>query len=455
MPIFLNNEESMKKRERKKRLKIGWVFFILFNLISMNFVKVYAFCEVPKIETSFRLAAGAYDSAPDSEKPVVTQKGETVSEEQKPASGKNENSSNVNQSATSSNTSQKKQNQSSTNKVVESIREAVAKWYYIMRLIVIAFMLVLLIFVGIKMAISTIASDKAVYKQMLVDWVAGMIIVFSIHYIMIAILNVNDAIVASLQDLVKQKVTAQEEFEYGDDNQQKTASEMETTLYESARTRAYSLKLTDGFTGLIIYGVLVYYAWRFAIMYFKRIVNIVILTLLAPVVSGSYAFNKVMSGKSKIFSTWLSEYIMNVSVQTIHAVIYVSFMSTALLLSLESISGVVLAIILLNFMVKADKILRQIFRLAGGKGSLAGDMTERSTIQDVKKDVKSFGKAMLGGTIARTAMKGTYAAVTLPVRKTAEYAFGKVMEARANDPKYQENLRKKQEQQEKEARRSL
>ena len=301
-------------------------------------------------------------------------------------------------------------------KVVKIIKNSVAKWYYVMRLIVIAFMLVLLIFIGIKMAISTIASEKAVYKQMLIDWVAGMVLVFSIHYIMIAILSINDTIVEALSPMSEEKETIQEEYEYGDEKNQKTSSEIETTLYETARTRAYSMKLTDGFTGMIIYCVLVYYAWKFALIYLRRVINIMILTLVAPIISASYAFNKVLTGKAKVFSTWLSEYIMNVVIQVVHAIVYVVFVSTALQLSLVSITGTVLAFVLLNFMAKADKLIRKLFKLSGGKGSLAGDMADRTNMKQVRNDVKSLQNAVVGGAVAKTAMKATYGAMTKPIK---------------------------------------
>jgi len=300
-------------------------------------------------------------------------------------------------------------------KVVRIIKESIAKWYYVMRLIVIAFMLLLLIFIGIKMAFSTIASEKAVYKQMLLDWVVGMIIVFSIHYIMIFILNINDSIVKSLEPLAREKQNIQEEYQYGSEENKKTSSEIETTLYESARTRAYSLKVTDGFTGMVIYAVLVYYAWKFALIYFRRIINIIILTLLAPAIAASYAFNKVMTGKSKVFSTWLSEYIMNMIVQIVHAVVYVAFVSMALTLSLVSITGTVLAFVLLNFMARADNLIRRIFKLSGGSGSLSGEMADRTGFRQLKEEAQGMKNAMLGGAVTKVAMKATYGAIAKPI----------------------------------------
>lgn len=329
-----------------------------------------------------------------------------------------------------------------SNQVVSLIRNAVAKWYYVLRLIAIAFMLLVLIFVGIKMALSTVASEKAVYKQMLIDWVAGMIILFTIHYMMIAIFAINDAIVNGLQTLLTDNNEIQlEEYQYGlDENgkvQSKTFNEMETTLYESARTRAYSLSLTDGFTGMIIYGVLVYYAWRFAIKYFIRVFNIMILTLVAPVIAASYALNKVMTGKSKIFSGWLTEYVINVIIQLFHVIIYVSFVSIALKLSAESLPGVILAFVLLHFMLEGEKFLRTLFKMSGGKGSLSGEM-DRVGIQEVKAGIKNLPAMMVGGDMGRKLMKTTYRVATKPARAVAETAFGNYMAKKANEKEEEE-----------------
>ncbi len=345
--------------------------------------------------------------------------------------------------------------QKKNNKVVRAVKNGVAKWYYILRLVAIIFMLLLLIFVGIKMAISTIASEKAIYKQMLVDWVVGMIIVFSIHYVMILIFNLNDSVVEGLEPLLSEKSSIQlEEFQYGIENEETTYDELETTLYESARTRAYSLSLTDGFTGMVIYGVLVYYAWRFAIMYFIRVFNIMILTLIAPIIATSYAVNKVLTGKSKIFSSWLLEYIINVIIQIFHVIIYVSFVSIALKLSLESLPGVMLAFVMLHVMLEAEKVLRTIFKMSGAKGSLSGTM-ESTGFSEIKSGIQGLGTAMLGGKLGKTALKATYRVATKPGRALVETTFGNYMAKKANELQEEEEQKIKDQQRLEEAKSDL
>ena len=58
--------------------------------------------------------------------------------------------------------------------IIYIIKENVATWYYIFRTMAILIMLIILLYLGIKMAISTVAEKKAVYKQMIVSWIADL-----------------------------------------------------------------------------------------------------------------------------------------------------------------------------------------------------------------------------------------------------------------------------------------
>ena len=89
------------------------------------------------------------------------------------------------------------------NGTVNALRGAVAQWYYIMRLIAAAILLVILIYVGIRMAISTIASEQAKYKQMLVDWVTSLALLFVLHYIILFFIQLNSSLVKALGSLLK------------------------------------------------------------------------------------------------------------------------------------------------------------------------------------------------------------------------------------------------------------
>ena len=282
------------------------------------------------------------------------------------------------------------------------LKEAIATWYYIIRVISIVIMLLVLIFIGIKMAITSVASDRAFYKRMLMDWVAGMVLVFGIHYIMLFIINMNELLVEMVQDTAEAVYEASPD-QYGSletkdnkDNTKKTDEDIEVSIYDTIRTRAYDPKLVNGMSGLVMYAYLVYYSYKFVFIYFKRYLTVAVLTLMSPAVAVSYALNKVLSGKTKIFSTWLKEYFLNVILQSVHAIIYVTFVMNALQLSLNSISGMLLAFMLLSFMSNADKIFRKIFAF-GGNGSLVDDIADRNVGRELMNSFKGITKAYLGG----------------------------------------------------------
>lgn len=310
------------------------------------------------------------------------------------------------------------------------LKKAIAGWYYTLRLISIMVMLVILMYIGIQLAIKSSASDKAVYKRMLTDWVVGMILVFCIHYVMLFIVNLNEVLVDAIAQL-RTGTTPLAVYEYGLEERATkpiTNEELEITLYDEVKTRAYDFKMTVGTTGMIMYMVLVYYAWKYSFIYLKRYLTVAVLTIMAPLVAVTYAYNKVRTGKATIFSKWLKEYFFIVILQSIHALMYVVFVQTALAMSLNSISGIILVFVLLNFMSKAEGLFRKIFNI---QGNLTNDIAAGSGIRDLANSFKGAMATMAVGKVAKNYTKGVAKLVTKPLAKTGEIAIGAGMKHRA------------------------
>lgn len=284
------------------------------------------------------------------------------------------------------------------NGIVYIIKENIAIWYYVFRTMAILIMLIILLYLGIKMAITTVAEKKAVYKQMLVSWIAGFILVFTIHYIMYFIISVNETFISWIIP----------KYEEG----------TELSLYESVRTKAYSLKATTGTAGLVMYAVLVYYSIRFLLLYFKRYLTIMILAIISPFVAVSYAVQKInKNGKGgEMYGNWMKDFMYSVILQSMHALIYTIFVQTALDLSENSVVGIFIAFIFMNFMLKVDPIIRKIFGFSSGKGGSGVDKLTIDKIAPtalqikavansrlVKGTIKSQGK-IIGKVIGRPAM---------------------------------------------------
>ena len=64
------------------------------------------------------------------------------------------------------------------------LQSTVATWYLAFRNIALVALLSVLVYIGIRIMLCSVASDKAKYKQMLVDWAVAICLVFLMHYIM-------------------------------------------------------------------------------------------------------------------------------------------------------------------------------------------------------------------------------------------------------------------------------
>ena len=65
-----------------------------------------------------------------------------------------------------------------------AIRQVVASWYKVLRMMAIVALLSVLIYTGIKILISANAKDKAKYKEWIINWFVAVGILFTMHYIM-------------------------------------------------------------------------------------------------------------------------------------------------------------------------------------------------------------------------------------------------------------------------------
>lgn len=72
--------------------------------------------------------------------------------------------------------------------------------YRIIRNSCMVLMLLVILYIGIKIVISSIAEQQAKYKRFLVDWLVGFALLFMMHYIMSGIVNLNTFIVGLLSN---------------------------------------------------------------------------------------------------------------------------------------------------------------------------------------------------------------------------------------------------------------
>lgn len=232
---------------------------------------------------------------------------------------------------------------------VGTIQSSVATWYYSLRNLAIVLSLVVLIYIGIRMAISTLAEDKARYKKMLTDWIIGFIAIFFLHYLILLVLYANDNLVIIFKN------------------------SMETLGLDSfvgwMAEMSLSISAIQGTTASIIYICMVALIFMFLFNYIKRMLTVAFLVIISPIITVTYSIDKIGDGKSQALNTWLKEFIYNVIIQPFHCVIYLVFMSIIkeLLTSNEGefrtigVGTGIVAIAVMFFIKQAEPIVRKIF----------------------------------------------------------------------------------------------
>ena len=248
--------------------------------------------------------------------------------------------------------------------ITQDLHSTIANWYVALRNLAIVALLSVLLYVGIRMVISSTASDKAKYKQMLMDWVIALCIVFFLHYIMSFILTVTQMITEGIDSgteiIVQVKDSASGKGDFT----------MKTDLTGLCRMQIQYSDLGARMIYLIFYLALVIYTVMFTWTYVKRAITMAFLTLMAPLVAITYPIDKINDGKAQAYGIWLKEFIFNALLQPFHLIVYTIFLGAA---SEIATKNPIYAILFLAFIIPSEKLLRKMFGF--DKSSTAGAMS--------------------------------------------------------------------------------
>ena len=82
---------------------------------------------------------------------------------------------------------------------------------------------------------------------------------------------------------------------------------------------------------VLVWYIMIYQLVVLLVVYYKRLVFVGVLIVIYPLAVMVYAIEKLMGiDKPKSFSTWLKEYLVNVFIQTIHALVYIMLVEAGL-----------------------------------------------------------------------------------------------------------------------------
>ena len=78
------------------------------------------------------------------------------------------------------------------------IKKQVAIWYVAIRNLTIVLLLLVLIYLGIRMALASVATQKANYKKMLIHWATSFALLFMLHYIIFFSVNISNMLLTGI-----------------------------------------------------------------------------------------------------------------------------------------------------------------------------------------------------------------------------------------------------------------
>lgn len=233
------------------------------------------------------------------------------------------------------------------------LQKTIASWYIALRNLSLVGLLSILVYIGIRIILSSNSNDKAKYKQMLTDWLIALCLLFFMHYIMSFIITMTESITTAILGSSNGNIAVTVN---SSNNAASTA--FTTNLMGFARFQIQKNTILEKFTYLIIYGFLLYYTIMFTWKYLKRMVMMAFLTIIAPLVVLTYPIDKISDGKAQAFDSWLKEYTFNALLQPFHLIIYYVFVLSAMDLATNNI---LYTIVVLWFIPKAEEILRKFF----------------------------------------------------------------------------------------------
>lgn len=279
-----------------------------------------------------------------------------------------------------------------------ALRNTISGWYTVLRTFSIVALLSVLVYVGIRMIISTVAQDKAKYKVMFKDWLVALCLLVVMHYIMIAILDMSSMIVdaigtsgaaASQTELVMEKIgtiTAAPKG-YNVTYNGKTTEDVRA-IYVDENNNLELYTIGDAYAYEFLLVAMLFYTILFAIKYLKREFTIMFLILLGPISCITYPIDKISDGKAQAFNRWFSEFLYQVIIQPFHLLIYIVLVGTATQLANDNL---LYSIVCFAVMIPAEKFIKEMFGFKDKLGSPLGAMATGAMAGQVFKNAFSGG----------------------------------------------------------------
>lgn len=180
--------------------------------------------------------------------------------------------------------------------------------YFTILSMAIVFFSIAVLLMAIKILVTTIAEEKAKYKQQLLNWLMGIILIFTLHYFMAFIFYLNENLVRVASSIASERISSTDQSigTLSDLYRAKAVDSYETTLSLDRTGIAAGQQAVGAVTSVtqvttdihidfcIMYTIFVAQSILFFFAYIRRFFFVIILALLGPIIVVYDFFSKAV-----------------------------------------------------------------------------------------------------------------------------------------------------------------
>lgn len=243
-----------------------------------------------------------------------------------------------------------------------TIANIVSYWYGVFRGIAIAVYLVMLLYIGVRILLSSTGKSGQKYKEMLTSWLVGVVMLAFYPIVMKYTVIINDLFIGMMDPETTQgEALAAPNL---GTNQAENVDAMKKIRDEAEKKNNIALTLIY----IVMLGQLIVLIG----VYYKRVFMMAFLITIFPIIAGMYIWEKTKGGGKSSLTTWTKEYVILVLTQTFHAIVYVVLVDGAYIAFQKSNNWFIFMISVL-FLFEAEKIIRSIFGMRSSANTI-GDL---------------------------------------------------------------------------------
>ena len=287
--------------------------------------------------------------------------------------------------------------------LVSQFKDNVSEWFNNFQGIALITYVVLLLYVGLRILISVGGKQQSKYKEMLVAWGQGLILLVVFPLAIKYAIEINHALVQQIESSrfeafeaigvsatageMKSTVNAVEDLTV--DNGENIGYAITANPFNGHKDDSYMAYMactaeeTRKLVDAIVYCIMVFQFIMLLIAYYKRLMQFAFLMAIYPIVMIMYPIDKVGDGNAQSFGVWSREIMMNIFMQVFHAIVYVFVIGVVYAAGMSG--SWLLAIVGITFLFKGEELLRTLL----GPG-------ETQTAQSLKK---TAGKTIAAFTV--------------------------------------------------------